>query len=570
MIARRAVVALLLALGLGITGLFSGAAPAFAHAVLVGSDPGYGAMVEHSPARVSITFDEPVTAAQNAVTVTDRDGARADGGATESSDGGRTIVVPLRSGLADGTYLLGWSLLSADGHVVAGSIVFGIGVPPDLTVTDAPPDPLIAALEAVVRLLTALGYAGIALAVGIPLAARLVWPNAARERAIAQLVRLGATTTVVTALATFAVLPGRLGGAAGWGERGVWIQSATSLVGAALLARAVGASALAYFATAPGVLAGWAERSYRQVPQSSHVAPARVSAAAALAGGGIVVLSTAASGHAVAGEYRWAAVTSGVLHVIAMALWVGGVALVGLAWRTSRRAEVVARFGSVAAGAVAVLVVSGVFQSWRAVSPVEALWHTSWGLLLLVKIALVAIAVGTALVVRWIAVSGPDTGSARRFRWWGSARAGSGPRAVRFELGAQVAVLVVTALLTGVAPARDTYDPAVRLDAVVGPLRAEVDVDGAHAGRQEFTVRLRDSAGTAVDALEVTGRLERVGDAAGPVEVVFRRVEPVELGPDHFVSRPVRVPLAGEWRLRLTVVADRTNAYAATVPYRVW
>ncbi|MFE3189238.1 copper resistance protein CopC [Nocardia sp. NPDC059240] len=533
---RRAVVTALCAAGLVLATVFLGAAAASAHAVLVSSDPGYGAMVDHAPARVSITFDEPVTAAQNAVTVADRDGARADDGSPATADGGRTVVVPLRPGLSDGTYLLGWSLLSADGHVVAGSIVFGIGVPPDLTVTAAPPDPLIATLDTVVRLLTALGYLGIALAVGIPLAVRLIWTEAAHSRAITQLTRVGAAAVSGTALAAFALIPGRLGGAAGWGEPRTWIQSAISLAGAVLLAKAMGAIALAYAATASSRRAG------------SIMAVS----------GTVVVLAQAASGHAAAGEYRWAAVVSTVLHVVAMAVWVGGVMVVVLAWRTSRRVRVVARFGSVAAGAVAALAVSGVFQAWRAVSPVAALWSTSWGLLLIAKLSLVAVALGVAVAVRrWAA------GNRRResvgMSW-----------VVRAELGAQVAVLVVTALLTGVAPARDTYDPAVALDVPVGALTAHVNIDGAHAGPQKITVRLKDSAGLPRGALEVTGRLERDGGGIGPVEVVFRRVEPVEIGPDYFVSRPVRVPVAGEWRLRLTVVADRVSGYAATVPYRVW
>ncbi|GAB2527375.1 copper resistance CopC/CopD family protein [Nocardia heshunensis] len=560
----QAAVALSLAIGL----IFLGTATASAHAVLVSSDPGYGAMVDHAPAQVSITFDEPVTAAQNAVTVTDRDGTRADGGAMTTSDGGRTVVVPLRSGLPNDTYLLGWSLLSADGHVVAGSIVFGIGIPPDLTVTVAPPDPLIAALDVIVRLLTAFGYLGIALVIGIPVAVRLTWKEAGPTRAITQLIRIGATTTAVTALATFALIPGRLGGAAGWGEPRTWIQSSTSLVGAALLAKAVGAITLFYTTTASKRHAG--TEGGKAAPALARGLLEQGAGSIAVVAGSVVVLAEAVGGHAVAGEYRWAAVVSTVLHVVAMAVWVGGVVVVALAWRTSRRAEVVGRFAPVAAAAVGLLVVSGVFQAWRAVSPVAALWSTSWGQLLLVKVVLVAVALGAASVARWGGANGSSSLGARPFRGRGAAEGGSARRVVRFELGVQIAVLVVTAVLTGVAPARDTYDPPLAVDVQVGPLRAEVRVDGTHAGRQEFTVRLRDSTGVPTGALEVTGRLERAGGGVGPVEVVFRRVEPVEIGPDYFVSRAVRVPVAGEWRLRLTVVADRVSGYAATVPYRVW
>ncbi|WP_067718636.1 copper resistance CopC/CopD family protein [Nocardia yamanashiensis] len=571
---------------------WAGAGTAAAHAVLVGTVPAYGATVSVAPERVSMTFDEPVTVVPNAVSVADRDGERVDLGEVDTADGGRTVVVPLHAGVADGTYLLGWSLLSADGHVVAGSIVFGVGVPPDLSVTAPPPDPLVAVLDTVVRLLTAIGYAGVVLAVGLPLAARFVWRPALRTRGILQLIRVGGVSTAVSALLVFAATPGRLAGAAGWGETQAWIRSASSVAGASALLRCLAAVVLlvagarwvrARRSPAPAAEVGldrqvggrwsavrrmggrWSvvrrmggrSHAVRQVGGRSHAvrragghwcavrhAGGRWYGVAAGVAAALVVIASATSGHAVGGEYRTAALISTVLHVVAMAVWVGGVTLLVLTRRVPGLAERVARFGRVALAAVAVLVLTGLFQSWRAVEPLAALWDTSWGRLLVLKLSLVAVALGFAL--------------------WGRTRT------VRWELAAQVSVLVVSALLTGVAPAKDTYDPAVTLEARVGAFQARVSVDGAHSGRQEITVRLRDSAGTPVDALEVTGRLVLPDGQAGPIEVPFRRVEPVELGPDYFVSQPVRVPLAGEWQLRLTVVADRLNGYAATVPYRVW
>ncbi|MFI1914524.1 copper resistance protein CopC [Nocardia sp. NPDC020380] len=234
--------------GLALLALWCGSATASAHAVLVSSDPAYGSTITHEPDRVSLTFDEPVTAAQDAVTISDADGQRVDTGGTTTADGGRTVQRHLRAGLPDGTYLLGWSLLSADGHLVSGSIVFGIGVPPDLCVSVAHPDPLVAALDTIVRLLTGLGYAGLALAVGIPVAARLIWPAGFRTRAVPQLIRIGAATNALTAVSIFAATPGRLAGSAGWGQPQVWAQAATTVLGAAALLRAAAAAVLAFAA----------------------------------------------------------------------------------------------------------------------------------------------------------------------------------------------------------------------------------------------------------------------------------------------------------------------------------
>lgn len=494
--------------------------PAAAHAVLVGTDPAYGVTVDSAPERVAVRFDEAVTAVEGGVTVVDREGRRADSGAVEYADAGRTVTVALRSDLPEDTYLVSWVVLSADGHTVSGSSVFGVGVPPDLTLGEPARDPVAAVVDTVVRLLALLGYAGIVLAVGVPVIAAAVWREGLGSRAVAQLVRVGAVLVAVAAALTVAAIPARLTGADGWADPGVWGDAAGSSLGLANLVRLVAAVALALW---------WPRR------------------AVAVASGVVLVVATAASGHAVSGDFRSLAVFSTAVHVLAMAVWVGGLLSAVLVWRDPRRTQLLARFSGVALGAVAVLAVTGIFQAWRGIDPLPALWTTTWGRLLLLKLALVALALGAAVTVR---------------------RAGHG-RALKSELALQTAVLAVTAALAGVTPARDAYDPPTTLRVEAGPLLAEVAIDGAGAGEQEWTVRLRDAHGTPVEASALAGRLTAVDNEIGPIEVAFRRVDPVELGPHYFVADTVRVPLPGEWKLRLTVSVDRTTAYAATTAYRV-
>ncbi|MFI9509750.1 copper resistance protein CopC [Nocardia sp. NPDC052566] len=495
------------------------AGPAAAHASMVATDPAYGAAVERAPERISVTFDETVTAAGSGVTVADREGKRVDTGEVRAADGGHTVVVGLEPGLPQGTYLLSWTVLSADGHTVGGSSVFGVGVPPDLLLAQAPRDPLIAAADTVVRLLAALGYLGIVLAVGVPAVAWAVWRPGLRTRAVVQLTRVGATTVGLTSLFVLAATPVRLAGAAGLADPQVWWQAATSTVGAAALIRVVAATVIACAGRWPK---------------------------AVVAADIVVVLATAAAGHAMAGTDRVAALVSTTLHLVAMSVWVAGLVLAVLVWRRPDRVRLLAGFGKVAVGAIAVLALTGGYQSWRSVAPLDALWTTSWGRLLLLKLALILAACGAALLARRVSA------------------------ALHVELAVQIGVLVATAILAGVAPARDTYDPAVTLTADAGPLRANITVDGAHAGTQRVTVRLRDSNGEPVGAAGLTGRLTRADGELGPIDIPFRRVDPIELGPNYFTADTVRIPLAGAWQLQLTVLADRTNGYAVTVPYRVW
>ena len=84
-----------------------------------------------------------------------------------------------------------------------------------------------------------------------------------------------------------------------------------------------------------------------------------------------------------------------VAHVAAAAAWTGGLAFLMLALVLARQdrwplaAVAVPRFSTLAVGAVAVLLVAGVVNGYEQVRAWRGLWDTTYGLLLLGKVALV-------------------------------------------------------------------------------------------------------------------------------------------------------------------------------------
>ena len=107
----------------------------------------------------------------------------------------------------------------------------------------------------------------------------------------------------------------------------------------------------------------------------------------------LLLLTPPASGHAsVSGGL---ALVADVAHVTAAAVWVGGLAALVLAllWAGTERWELavnaVPRFSMLAVGAVSVLLVSGTTSGYLQVRALRGLWETTYGQLLLVKIALV-------------------------------------------------------------------------------------------------------------------------------------------------------------------------------------
>src|SRR4051794_27215469 len=102
--------------------LLGPAAPASAHAALVGSDPAANAIVPDAPNKVTLTFSESVQLITGKLQVLAPDGSRADQG--DPTADGDSVTIPLRSGGGRGTYLVSFRVISADSHPIGGSISF--------------------------------------------------------------------------------------------------------------------------------------------------------------------------------------------------------------------------------------------------------------------------------------------------------------------------------------------------------------------------------------------------------------------------------------------------------------
>ncbi|MFK4034439.1 copper resistance protein CopC [Nonomuraea wenchangensis] len=93
-----------------------------AHNVLVGSDPRDGATLTAAPERVTLVFDQAVRQGYAQIGVTGADGSSwADGDAVVAAERVSVKLKPLPGG---GAYVVGYRILSADGHPVTGKLTF--------------------------------------------------------------------------------------------------------------------------------------------------------------------------------------------------------------------------------------------------------------------------------------------------------------------------------------------------------------------------------------------------------------------------------------------------------------
>ncbi|MBB3082854.1 copper resistance protein CopC [Geodermatophilus sabuli] len=599
--ARRSPAAPLLLLALLGAWLGAGvlaAPPAAAHAELVTTAPGEGARLEQAPPEVTLTFSEGVSLGAGYARVLDAAGERVDAGAATVE--GDTVVVPLRSGLTDDGYLVTYRVVSADSHPISGAFSFVVGDGELLAAgagdEAAGTDPVVAVLLPLARWL---GYAGLALGLGVPVLLLAGWPAGWASPRLRGLVTRG-----LAAVAGGAVLSFLLQGpySAGSGVRSVADPAllgatASSANGVTLLVRA--ALALALLALLRPV---WR--------RGTPPAPAVLAGGGALAAG--LVLATAAVGHPVAGAWPVLAVAAAAVHVAAMAVWLGGLVglLAGVLREDAPAADLAAAlppFSRLAAGSVTALVVTGVVQGVREVGSPVALVTTTYGWVLLAKLALVLLLLAASGISRvWVqqhlgvsrprpagrrrvtahafaAAAGPGGGdptthpavaTAAGARAEVQARAAAAERSslrrsVLAELGIGLVVVALSSVLVGTPPARAEVsrpvDVTLPLESTAGTDGSvQVSVDPATTGPNTLHVYYFDDTGQLAQPVDIRVTLTEPSQEIGPIDV---DLEPA--GPGHYVGDGMAIPGAGTWTLAVTIRLDEFTASTASTTLAV-
>ncbi|GAA2294547.1 copper resistance protein CopC [Streptomyces atrovirens] len=397
-------VRILVLLLLAVTGaLLAGAAPASAHAALTGSDPGQGAVVDTAPTQVSLTFSEQIAVSDDAVRVLDPKGKRVDKG-DPANLSGTTYTVRLLSGLPDGTYTVAYQVVSADSHPVAGAFTFSIGAPSETSVSasaQASDDGLVGRLYGIGRYVS---YAGFVVMAGGAAFVLACWGRGAGVRAVQRLVVSGwlaltAATLALLLLRGSYTTSGKVGDVFDLSLLGDVLQTKT---GAALVSRLLLLAAAALFIA---VLFGAYDK--REAEEKRDLTFGLAIGGTVVAAG--LAASWAMSEHASQGLQPGIAMPVDVLHLLAVAAWLGGlttllVALYRAPADTPVDRDAVQRFSRLAFGSVVTLVVTGVYQSWRQLGSWSALTDTRYGQLLLAKIGLVVVMVAIASISRrWTA-----------------------------------------------------------------------------------------------------------------------------------------------------------------------
>jgi copper transport protein len=531
------------------------AGPAAAHAVLLRTNPSPQTTVKTPPAAVTLEFSEAVEVAFGAVRVFDVDGKRVDKGKIQTTNGRRDVVVP--ASLPGGTYTVTWRVVSADGHPVHGGFQFYVGAPSTISPVaikgDTGAGRVVGWGYGAVRFTW---FAALLAVIGLVVVRRFVWTPALRDAGLAGSAaadrfrrRFNRVLPWAWALLVVAwVLTLWFEGASisGLGLAG----SAKGSVLGQVLKTGFGRSWLAGFGfiLITGLpVAGLTRRTglFGARPQTW------LSVLAAAAVG--IALSVADIGHASTEGHPRIGVPSVAIHLLAVSVWVGGLAALVLlgawAWsavdgddRNRLLRRLVPRFSRVALVTVAVLVASGIVNALLDLASVSDLWDTTYGRVLSAKIILLAVALAFGAWHLW--------GVPRRLAAADGAGADGTGGAGRSFHRSTSAELVVLAAIVGFASALVALVPGRSLALLAnGPVNQEqraggytvqLFIDPSTPGANEIHLTFVNPSGLgATEVADVTAAL----DAGPPLDVRL-------ISAGHFVG-DTTIP-AGAHRLVVT------------------
>ncbi len=520
-------------------------AQAFAHAELLSTDPIPGAVLASASTAVELTFDEPVFLVPDGFQLYDGSGSHRTVPA-EAVDA--TVRATLPADLPDGSYVLGWRVVSDDSHPESGLLPFAIGhadaIAPTVAQTDTRP------VGILYGALTALGYLGLFTLVGLTVFDLFITRTIAAGR------RLPRVAAVVTVGAYALLVPVTVVRERGSGL-GALFDPATVTTGRP------GAAVLTLALAGSGTLLMLLRRHLH----------GRVGPAAGTVGAMVALVSVLPVGHTRTFGPTWLVMGADLVHAAAASVWLGGLIALGLHLARARRrhddpaaaALVLGRFSTLAGVLVVLVGVTGTILAVVIVGSFPALVDSAYGRLLLIKIGLVAVIGGLAAWNRFWLVPrlGRNGDTARAWRQLSLA--------VRLEAVGLVLVVGLTSALTMQNPrVAETSVPAPAETSAPTPAGTPLlaDLGTGHLTGQ-FTPA---TTGVNVITFDITDAGGRPIVPLGLPQVSV--AEPnLSLGPLIAEVQPgatpgsyravVDVPAAGQWKITIAVRISEVEQPAA-------
>jgi copper transport protein len=351
-------------------------AKSFAHATLLDPSPEYRQRLSAGPTTVVLRFDQAVTAFPDSIVVRSAQGLVVSDDAASGADA-QVVLAPVRS-LPRGAYTVRWHVLSSDGHPISGLYTFGVRVaapPPTEAFGASGPT----RTEDFVRWAYFLSLALVVGGLGFALLVLRGMPPALSGR-LYKLIGIGVVATLEVGIVAFIL---RAEGALQLPFAKLLYADLTPIAAGTRLGAAFMAMTMGFVLVSIFVYFAWL------LDRVIFLWPAFLLALGFSSG-------LPLSGHQAADRgSSWATEIADWIHLSAALLWVGGLLVLAVCvWPLARelRRDAFLRFSRLATLLIAALLGAGIYLSFVRLPAVSDLWTEGYGRVLLVKIALVGVA----------------------------------------------------------------------------------------------------------------------------------------------------------------------------------
>ncbi|MDA2933196.1 copper resistance protein CopC [Acidobacteria bacterium AH-259-D05] len=547
------------------------------HATLLNTVPPANARLEESPQKVELHFNEGIEPIFNAVMVLNRNGLPVHKDRATLSRNRRVMSIELREDLPQGIYTVTWRATSSDGHQIGGNFGFSMGeeFQASAMVTGEADDQgnwpdAGMAINRWFYLIAMMMFVG-----GFTFGAVILLPlvkhpslEASSEvssevrRVFLRFFSWSWVVLLITAILNIlfkaaAMADSTLLEAVNWGIL-------SSVVSMSQYGRMWGVGMVLILCS--GILF-WLYRRIWSSPQDSSKGRIVLYVGAAL--GAVLLFTISNSGHAAAvTEWRAVALGTDALHLLATAMWVGGLIYLILLMRSLSTAEpevrarllgeAVPRFSRMAQFCVLVIILTGAYTAWIHMPSWSSFVTTWYGLALLTKILLVLplLAIGgiNLLVIKpqlrkHLIEQGERAlegaiGILRRFR-----------PLVQAEVVLGVLILLVVTLLTNLPPAATAVGPAgPNLVSNRSDFEVTLNIEPNQIGHNQVEVQVKDKQGNTIGDLDTVFLDVRMTD----MDMPSQRIE-ATVGPDSSYQAEAVLGMGGMWRFNVRVMAKGSS-----------
>ncbi|MCR8644935.1 copper resistance protein CopC/CopD [Paenibacillus sp. N1-5-1-14] len=357
-----------------------------AHAVVLKTVPESNAQLVQSPPKISITFNERLEDGAFYIKLIDDKGKIVSDNKPIMLEDQTGIEVQVPK-LADGLYLVSYHVISADGHPVGGSFPFTIGESEGGAANPSTSDAM-SGHEHEMQISTNMSMSTLSIFLSRGLwyvmmlltAGWIFWlrmPIAARAGLASKLsgwtLNLQRVLFLSTVIVIFTHLEDLLGDSGFDQLQAVFFSTSVGLFWLAALAL----SLIGFW-----LIGRWAWFDYVWIIA--------------------LLFGKSLTGHAAAMDPKWATVGLNFVHLLAAAIWAGGLLLALVMWKKAREqvASFLHSFSTFAFVSFLMLAVTGLASVVLFLPSIEYIIYTQWGILMLIKAGVVVLVAVTALMVR--------------------------------------------------------------------------------------------------------------------------------------------------------------------------